>query len=95
MYTNFSSVNRFFEKHKLLLEKKIINLADLTLKVSGAGDALPNKAVSGEMPHKGTMSQTGCRSAPPLQSSLYQYFCQQQRSSLSVPSIVLVEQWPS
>ncbi|MEQ1836942.1 MAG: AsmA family protein [Candidatus Nitrotoga sp.] len=37
------------------LEKKIINLADLTLKVSGAGDALPNKAVSGEMPHKGTM----------------------------------------
>ena len=39
------------------LEKKIINLADLTLKVSGAGDALPNKAVSGEM--KGSIHMQG------------------------------------
>ncbi len=38
-------------------EKKIINLADLTLKVSGAGDALPNKAVSGEM--KGSIHMQG------------------------------------
>lgn len=30
-------------------EKKIINLADLSLTVSGQGDALPNKAVSSEM----------------------------------------------